>query len=71
MKQVLYFLIGLIFTIIGFVFFILYFNLFVFGYSLFSYLLFLTTRVECYFVLIGVIFILMSFRKDKKHDIHI
>lgn len=67
MNWFILFFIGFIFMVIGFTFCILYFNLFVFGYSLFDYLLFLLSRWECYFFVVGVVLVIISLvRKEKK-----
>ena len=67
MNWVILFFGGFIFMVIGFTFCILYFNLFVFGYSLFDYLLFLLSRWECYFFVVGVVLVIISLvRKEKK-----
>lgn len=67
MRCFMLFFIGFILMIVGCTFSILYFNLFVFGYSLGEYLLFLLQRWECYFFVLGLFLIIISFiRKEKK-----
>ena len=66
-KIVLFFLgIGLCST--GFLFLILYLNLFTMGYSFFEYVQFISSRFECYFVLIGSICIVISLEGSKMHE---
>ena len=72
MKNFFYYVLGIIFMSIGITFFILYFNLFVFGYTFLEYLVFLSSRWECYSFFVGVIFVCCGiFRKGKKHDLYL
>lgn len=59
-------LIGIILSSIGLFFFILYLNLLVMGYSFFIFGNFIIRRVECYFLIIGIILIYVSVERIKK-----
>lgn len=59
-------LIGIILSSIGLFFFILYLNLLVMGYSFFLFGNFIIRRVECYFLIIGIILIYVSVERIKK-----
>lgn len=59
-------LIGIILSSIGLFFFILYLNLLVMGYSFFIFVNFIIRRVECYFLIIGIILIYVSVERIKK-----
>ena len=69
MMKVFYFLLGFLLMVIGFFYTIVYINLISFGYNIKEYFLYLTTRCECWSLILGLLIILISlFRKGKKHD---
>ena len=69
MMKVFYFLLGFLLMVIGFFYTIVYINLISFGYNIKEYFLYLITRYECWFLVLGLLIILVTlFRKEKKHD---
>lgn len=73
MVRVFFFLMGFGFTIIGFSFIILYLNLTTIGYNFFNYVNFISRRIECYFSIIGIVIMVMSFwtRGDKNDEFYL
>ncbi len=73
MTRILFFIIGLFFMTIGNVFILLYLNLLTLGYNFIFYVNFITRRFECYYLLIGLIIVLLTIfiKGDKKHELHI
>lgn len=73
MTRILFFIIGLFLMTIGNVFIILYLNLLTLGYNFIFYVNFITRRFECYYLLIGLIIVLLTIfiKGDKKHELHI
>lgn len=62
----IFFAIGFSLMIIGMSYIIVYSNLITFGYSIKEYLLYLLTRYECWYFIIGlIIIIILIFRKGK------
>ncbi|MEG0994570.1 MAG: hypothetical protein RR359_04995 [Bacilli bacterium] len=71
-NKTFFFLFGFGLMIIGFTYIILYANLLTMGYSFFTYLLFISKRLECLYVIIGFIIINLSIKKgEKDDDIHL
>ena len=66
MKHIIIGIIGFILTTIGFFYFIVYSNLFTFGYSFKEYLIFMASNMKNYTLLLGIILLLVAFRKGKK-----
>ena len=66
LKKIFLFLVGYLLMVIGFIYIILYINLLSFGYSLGEYIGYVFTRFECLVLIIGFIFIILAFRKEKK-----
>ena len=65
-------LLGFMLMVVGFFYIIIYINLLSFGYSLTEYFSYLISRYECWFLLIGLILIIISLvRKGRKNDNHI
>ena len=58
---------------IGNIFIILYLNLLTLGYNFLFYVNFITRRLECYSLLIGLTIVLLTvfIKGDKKHELHI
>lgn len=73
MTRILFFIIGLFLMTIGNVFILLYLNLLTLGYNFIFYVNFITRRFECYYLLIGLIIVLLTIfiKGDKKHELHI
>ncbi|MGN1311421.1 MAG: hypothetical protein ACI4U4_00230 [Bacilli bacterium] len=60
MIRVFFFLLGFGFMVIGSSFIILYLNLTTIGYNFFNYVNFISRRFECYFIIIGLIMMILS-----------
>ena len=60
MLRIFFFLFGFGLMVIGFTYVILYLNLISIGYNFFEYVNFIFSRVECYFILVGLIIIILS-----------
>ncbi len=58
--KILFFIIGFILLTLGNFYIIIYINLFSFGYTIVEYLEYLLTRYECYYVVIGLLLIIIS-----------
>lgn len=73
MIRIFFFLVGFALMVLGFSFLILYLNLLTIGYNLEFYVNFITRRIECYYIVIGFIIILLTLLKkgDKKYELHI
>ena len=73
MIRIFFFLVGFGLMVLGFSFIILYLNYLTIGYNFIEYVNFISSRIECYNVIIGLIIILLSIfiKGDKKNDIHI
>ena len=73
MIRIFFFLVGFGLMVLGFSFLILYLNYLTIGYNFKEYVNFISSRVECYNVIIGLIIIILSIfiKGDKKNDIRI
>ena len=73
MGRMLIFLIGFGLMVIGFTYIITYMNLISMGYSFKEYLIFITSKFECLFALIGLIMvsIIILTKGSEKNDLHI
>ena len=60
MLRIFFFLFGFGLMVIGFTYIILYLNLFTIGYNFLEYVNFIFSRVECYFVFVGLIILVLS-----------
>lgn len=70
--RIFFFLIGFGLMIIGFSYIILYLNLLTIGYNFFEYVNFIIRRWECYYVLFGLlIIIIVLFKKGNSYDLHL
>lgn len=58
--RVITFLFGYALTLIGFIYIISYLNILNLGYNFIFYVNFICRRVECFFVIIGLILITLS-----------
>lgn len=61
--RIFLFILGFFLMLIGNFYIVVYINLFSFGYTISEYLEYIFTRYECYFSLIGIIFIILSVYK--------
>lgn len=73
MIRIFFFLVGFGLMVLGFSFIILYLNYLTIGYNFIEYVNFISRRLECYNVIIGLIIIILSIfiKGDKKNDIRI
>lgn len=73
MLRIFFFLFGFGLMVIGFTYIILYLNFLTIGYNFFEYVNFIFSRVECYFVLIGLIILILSLfiKGDAKNELYI
>ena len=69
MYKFLLFLLGILFVSIGIFFLILYLNLFTLGYSFFGFVKFIIRRVECWFILFGVVLLYLSLGRRIKSEL--
>ena len=60
MLRIFFFLFGFGLMVSGFTYIILYLNLFTIGYNFLEYVNFIFSRVECYFVFVGLIILILS-----------
>ena len=73
MIRFFFFLVGFGLMVLGFSFVILYLNYLTIGYNFIDYVNFISSRLECYNVIIGLIIIILTIflKGDKKNDIRI
>ncbi len=60
MKKVLLAILGIFFVSIGIFFSILYLNLFNLGYSFLEYVYFISSRIECLIIILGILILYFS-----------
>ena len=65
-KRIVLFIIGMFITSYSFMFYIIYLNLLKMGYSFNQYIKYVFSRVECLIILLGIILLIISLKKDKK-----
>ena len=73
MTRIFFFLLGFGLMTLGFVYIILYLNLMNIGYNFQEYVKFITSRVECYFTIIGFIIVSLSIyiKGDKSYGLYL
>lgn len=73
MTRIFFFLLGFGLSVIGFMYMIIYLNLFAMGYSIIDYLVFVFTRAECIFGIIGflIVTIAIFYKGGSKNVIYI
>ena len=73
MLRIFFFLFGFGLMVVGFTYVILYLNLFAIGYNFLEYVNFIFSRVECYFVFIGLIILILSLfiKGEKKYELYL
>lgn len=64
MIRIVFFLTGFGFALIGSLYIISYLNLMTIGYNFLEYVKFIISKVECWFLVIGFIFIWFSLGKE-------
>ena len=65
------FTIGVYLCTISLTFMIIYLNLLYQGYNILEYVNFIIRRSEVFIIIFGILFLYLSLRKGKKHDIHL
>lgn len=65
------FLFGFGLTVISISFIIIYLNLFTMGYDFFDYINFISRRIECINIFIGLFFIYLAFLNGGKDELYI
>lgn len=73
MLRVFFFLFGFGLMVVGFTYVILYLNLISIGYNFFEYVNFIFSRIECYFVIIGLVILILSMfiKGEKKYELYL
>ena len=73
MLRIFFFLFGFGLMVVGFTYIILYLNLLSIGYNFLEYVNFIFSRVECYFVFIGLIILILSLfiKGEKKYELYL
>lgn len=73
MTRIFFFLFGFGLMTIGFVYLILYLNLLNIGYNFSYYVNFISSRIECYFTILGFIILNLSMyiKGDKKYGLRL
>lgn len=73
MIRIFFFLFGFGLMVVGFTYVILYMNLFTIEYNFYEYVNFIFSRVECYFVFIGLVILILSMfiKGDKEYDLYL
>lgn len=73
MIRIFFFLFGFGLMVVGFTYVILYMNLFTIEYNFMEYVNFIFSRVECYFVFIGLVILILSMfiKGDKEYDLYL
>ena len=71
--RIFFFLFGFGLMVVGFTYVILYLNLLTIGYNFLEYVNFICSRVECYFVIIGLIILVLSIfiKGEKEYELYI
>lgn len=63
--RILLYIIGILIISISLSYMYLYTNLFTIGYTFKEYLFYILTRYECLMIILGIIIVVVSFRKGK------
>lgn len=73
MTRIFFFLIGFGLMVIGWTYIILYMNLMSVGYNWIDYVNYIIKRIECYYSVIGLIIIILTFliKGEKIYELHI
>jgi len=62
MKKIFKLLLGVLLVSLGLFFLLLYLNLFTFGYTFLEYVHFISRRIECYSMVVGIILLFSELR---------
>jgi hypothetical protein len=65
-RQIILFLLGILISSISLMFIIIYLNLLKMNFTIFDYIKYIFTHIECLMILIGILFIKLSFKKRYK-----
>lgn len=72
LKKIICFILGVFITSYSLMFIIIYLNLLKMGLTFIEYLKYIITRYECLLIILGIILICLSFRKEKKtYELHL
>ena len=72
MARVFFFLVGFGLTVIGAIYIICYLNLMTIGYNFSEYVNFISRRLECYYMIIALIIMILSLTLEgKKNELYI
>lgn len=71
LKKIVCFIFGMIITSYSLMFIIIYLNLLKMGYTFLKYLKYIFTRFECLLLFLGIILLCISFRREKKYELHL
>ena len=63
MFRIILFILGFMLMVLGNFYIIMYINLISIGYNIFEYLEYIMSRIECYYLILGIILIIISFKK--------
>jgi len=69
LKRIFCFILGIIITSSSLMYIVIYLNLLRMGYTLIEYVKYTLTHFECLKIFIGIILILLSFKKGYKHEL--
>jgi len=69
--RILSFIIGFVLSSLSLTFIILYLNIINLGYSFFDFINFIIRKWELYLLFVGIILMILAFRKDKKNDLYL
>lgn len=64
------FLFGFGLSVISTTFILMYLNLFTLGYNFFDYLFFISKRIECINIFVGLLFIYIAFLNGGKNELY-
>lgn len=70
-KKLILRLTGILMTSYGLMFIIIYLNLLKMNYTFIEYLVYILTHAECLIIFMGIILIVISFRKEKDYELYI
>lgn len=65
MKKNTLLILGIILTVLGIFFNIIYLNVLILGYSFLEYVHFISSRIEFYFLIIGLLLLILNFKRKE------
>lgn len=71
--RIFFFLFGFGLMVVGFTYVILYLNLLSIGYNFLEYVNFIFSRIECYFIFVGLVILILSIciKGDAKYELYL